>query len=58
MLSRMLGPLSVICLGAVAMYVFFAESGDASSYAAASSGSRSPLFSGAGPAKSGGAIRR
>jgi hypothetical protein len=27
MLSRMLGPLSVICLGAVAMYVFFAALG-------------------------------
>ena len=27
MLSRMLGPLSVICLGAVAMYVFFAAVG-------------------------------
>ncbi len=27
MLSRMLGPLSVICLGAVAMYVFFATLG-------------------------------
>jgi hypothetical protein len=27
MLSRMLGPLSVICLGAVAMYVFFTALG-------------------------------
>jgi hypothetical protein len=27
MLSRMLGPLSVICLGAVAMYLFFAALG-------------------------------
>jgi hypothetical protein len=27
MLSRMLGPFSVICLGAVAMYVFFAALG-------------------------------
>lgn len=27
MLSRMLGPLSVICLGAVSMYVFFAALG-------------------------------
>ena len=27
MLSRMLGPVSVICLGAVAMYVFFAALG-------------------------------
>jgi hypothetical protein len=27
MLSRMLGPLSVVCLGAVAMYVFFAALG-------------------------------
>ena len=27
MLSRMLGPLSVICLGAVAMYAFFAALG-------------------------------
>ena len=30
MLSRMLGPLSVICLGAVAMYVFFAALGGVS----------------------------
>jgi len=27
MLNRMLGPLAVICLGAVAMYVFFAALG-------------------------------
>jgi hypothetical protein len=27
MLSRMLGPLAVICLGAVAIYVFFAALG-------------------------------
>jgi tetrahydromethanopterin S-methyltransferase subunit C len=27
MLSRLLGPLSVICLGAVAMYIFFASLG-------------------------------
>jgi tetrahydromethanopterin S-methyltransferase subunit C len=27
MLSRMIGPLSVICLGAVAVYVFFAALG-------------------------------
>ena len=27
MLSRMLGPLSVICLGAVSLYIFFAALG-------------------------------
>ena len=30
MLSRLLGPLSVICLGAVAMFVFFAALGGVS----------------------------
>jgi hypothetical protein len=30
MLSRMLGPLSVLCLGAVVMFVFFAALGEVS----------------------------
>jgi hypothetical protein len=30
MMSRMLGPLSVVCLGAVVMFVFFAALGDVS----------------------------
>jgi hypothetical protein len=30
MLSRMLGPLSVVCIGAVVMFVFFAALGEVS----------------------------